>query len=576
MNNKKDDFIASHPRESLQLLCLGICAIWLTPIAILGCILYLICVRVVRIDWWKVLLAGVGIAICSLYAVFKYYELKDFGDLFHTGFLLNLLLWKSLLVNGFLSSFYVLVDDTGYYVIGFSLLLAGILSTIELIPNGAHEKELMAINKARGREGLNIRKEKEKTVKQVNSHLSKLKESEIDGTLLGVSKYGDKVIYLPDDYVNQVVLVLGTTGAGKTITLRRFYSRALMAGYPLIVIDGKPSAENVSWLEGLAKANNRKFYGFNCGNYYHYDCLSGGGFTELKDKIITLKQEWSSDHYKSIAGDYLQTEFEVLLKSGEEFDLKKVVKCLRYEELALLVRKIKDNELMSRVAALKNSYKEDDITGLRAHLSHLVHSELGCYFEKNEKMFNLSNVIKENGIVYFALPALRFPDFAKVLGKLVINDLKAVIDRQESVKPIFAVFDEFSVFAGEQALNLVNMGRGKGMHSVFGTQGLADLKTISPAFESQVLNCVNTIICHRLNDQESAEKVAEWAGTKDSFDVTAQINQGQGSTGMGSVRRNKEFIVHPDDIKRSLQPGEAFLLTKVVKFFFEKIKVKYS
>ncbi len=54
------------------------------------------------------------------------------------------------------------------------------------------------------------------------------------------------------------------------------------------------------------------------------------------------------------------------------------------------------------------------------------------------------------------------------------------------------------------------MGRGKGVHALFGTQGIADLNTVSNNFKSQMLNCTNTIICHRLNDQESAEAVAGW------------------------------------------------------------------
>lgn len=102
------------------------------------------------------------------------------------------------------------------------------------------------------------------------------------------------------------------------------------------------------------------------------------------------------------------------------------------------------------------------------------------------------------------------------------------------------------------------------------------MQKIHPTFSSQVLNCVNTLICHRLNDQESAEAVASWGGTRETFDLTAQVDVGRGSTGLGSVRRNKEFIVHPDAIKQELQPGEAFYFSKVGKFVSDKIKVKYS
>jgi conjugal transfer pilus assembly protein TraD len=303
--------------------------------------------------------------------------------------------------------------------------------------------------------------------------------------------------------------------------------------------------------------------------------LANGGYTELKDKIISLKDEWSSDYYRSIAEDYLQTTLEVLIKSKNTFDLRAVVNCLNYGELTTLARKSENPDLMKRVASLEH-YDRKDITGLQAHLNILIHSELGQFFEKNDTTFTLSEAIDQNAVVYFALPALRFPSFSKVLGKLVINDLKAVIDRNPTAgKPMFAVFDEFSVFAGEQVLNLVNMGRGKGVHAIFGTQGLADLDKVDVTFKNQVLNCVNTLICHRLNDDDSASSVASWVGTQDTFNVTAQINMKEGDAAMGTVKSNKEFIVHPDEIKQGLQTGEAFYITKVGKFRKDKIKVKF-
>ena len=372
-----------------------------------------------------------------------------------------------------------------------------------------------------------------------------------------------------------MALVLGTTGSGKTITLRRFYQRAIMRGYPLIIIDGKPDTTNICWLTELAKKYHRRFMGFNCANYLSYDSLAHGNYTELKDKIICLKDTWENDYYRSIAEDYLQTTFEVLLKVGGQLDLKRVVECLSYNKLKLLATNTKDEALINRVKELKN-YEQKDITGLQAHLNILINSELGRYFDKTEQSFSLTDVINQQAVVYFALPALRFPSFAKVLGKLVINDIKAVIDRERNYNgAIFTVFDEFSVFAGEQVLNLVNMGRGKGVHAIFGTQGLADLDRVDVSFKNQVLNCVNTLICHRLNDQESAEAVANWVGTRDVFSVTAQLNMKENEGGMGSVSVNKEYIVHPDEIKRGLKVGEAFLVTKVGDFRKEKIRIIY-
>src|SRR5205085_497921 len=174
---------------------------------------------------------------------------------------------------------------------------------------------------------------KELDEKIITKALNNLRDDEHDGTVLGVSKYTGKFLTILDKDINQVMLVLGTTGGGKTVTLRRFYQRAIVKGYPLIIVDGKPDEANIQYLQELASKHGREFFGFNCANNRHYDPLAHGGYTELKDKIVCLKDEWSSDYYRSIAEDYLQTTFQVLLKVGARLDLHSVVECLLYANL---------------------------------------------------------------------------------------------------------------------------------------------------------------------------------------------------------------------------------------------------
>jgi len=159
-----------------------------------------------------------------------------------------------------------------------------------------------------------------------------------------------------------------------------------------------------------------------------------------------------------------------------------------------------------------------------------------------------------------------------MLGKLIINDIKSILFKQQ--KKVVCCFDEFSVFAGEQVLNLINQGRGLGAHTVFGTQGFADLEASSPVFKKQLLNCVNTMIVHRINDHDTAEECAAWIGTKEGFGLTSQIDVDNLSDGVGSIRETREFFVHPDTLKQSLLAGEGFLCTKVGGFSCEKILIK--
>lgn len=570
MNNSDrfNDYINAHPRECLSLVVILLSFLWQSVAAILALVMYVLYIRVAKRPRWILLAAGLVLAILALYLQKGQSTAVEF---MHYGFRYNFYFWKLIFQHKTNAALTFLFHYELMYVMGFSLLIAGILGVMDLLSNNPHEKMMKALQK--GTHSNNTVELKERIV---NKALKKLHDDQYNGTALGVSKYNGQPIVMPDYHINQVVLVLGTTGSGKTITLRRFYQRAIRKGYPLIVVDGKPDNANIAWLKNLAEQQGRPFFGFNCADKQHYDSLANGSYTELKDKIICLKDEWENDYYRSIAEDYLQTTLQVLLRAGVCLDLKRVVQYLSHSDLIDLTKSTEDEQLMKRVGGLRK-YDMKDITGLQAHLNILINSELGDFFEKNKNTFSLSDVIEQNGVVYFALPALRFPSFSKVLGKLVINDIKAVIDRQSNQgQPVFTIFDEFSVFAGEQVLNLVNMGRGKGIHAIFGTQGLADLDKVDVSFKKQVLNCANTLICHRLNDQESAETVANWIGTQDAFTVTAQLNISQSDGGLGSVRRNKEFSVHPDAIKQGLQTGEAFYVTKVGGFRWDKVRVMFN
>ena len=50
----------------------------------------------------------------------------------------------------------------------------------------------------------------------------------------------------------------------------------------------------------------------------------------------------------------------------------------------------------------------------------------------------------------------------------------------------------------------------------------------------------------------------------------------QGDTGMGTVKQNREFIVHPDVVKQELNVGEAIYASKVGGFGWGKVRIKLA
>ena len=73
---------------------------------------------------------------------------------------------------------------------------------------------------------------------------------------------------------------------------------------------------------------------------------------------------------------------------------------------------------------------------------------------------------------------------------------------QKAHKPkVMMIFDELSVFAGDQVVNLINQGRSAGVHAVLATQSLADIqKKGGGALLGQILNNTNNYrLCRKFN-----------------------------------------------------------------------------
>ena len=402
--------------------------------------------------------------------------------------------------------------------------------------------------------------------------IGNIKDAHTDnGSNIGTDRFG-KTISLNDKEANEHVLVLGTTGSGKTVTISNVVESAINRGLPLIYIDGKGDYDLGQRVCNYAKNNKIPAWLFGmCGDSVAYDPLSSGGYTSKKDRIIELR-EWSEEHYKKLAEGYLQAVLRVMHELQIPSDLITLSYHLDLKKLKSLVRENEGNldnaqELMDMLNSQDQASKS--IESLVAEIRNFTNSEIGHLFKAEEgiQSLTLKEVIEQNGIAYFCLPALEFPSMSQTLGRLIINDLKATVAQNLSNTnrpPLYVVFDEFSVFAGEQVLNVINMGRSAGVHAILATQSLSDIasgrKDNADHFINQVVGNCNTFILHRQNAPEDAKTLAEMIGTRLSLEYTAQISQKE-PTHMGTVRRTRGFLAHPDEIK-SLGTGEAFYVSK--------------
>jgi Type IV secretory pathway, VirD4 components len=386
-----------------------------------------------------------------------------------------------------------------------------------------------------------------------------------NGVYLGQDNTTNRSIILSPRELNQHVFLCGTTGSGKTTSIYCFIDYGLSENIPIVVIDGKGDTDFANALSNMAKKYNRNFELFSISQpeeSFNYNPLSYGGPTELKDRLMELS-EWKEPHYQYMAERYLQLAFTLYEKAYETFDLCTFILGLAPEKLEKLAKEL---QAPPNVIDYLHSINKKGISGLIDRLTLIIESQIGHLFSiEPGRTISILDSIASNNIILFSLDSLAYPLYSRLLGRLIINDLKAVASRRKKEDSlVLTVYDEFNVFASRNIVDLVNKTRSKGFAAIIATQSLADLDIVDIALKKQIIQNCNTLIIQRQNDSEDAEELAKIIGTEETWMMTHQVSN-KGGTGLGSVRFVKEFIVHPDVIKR-LQIGQAVIARKIPVF----------
>ncbi|EEM31487.1 MULTISPECIES: type IV secretory system conjugative DNA transfer family protein [Bacillus cereus group] len=441
------------------------------------------------------------------------------------------------------------------------------------------------------------------------------------GVRLGRTMTGGQEITLTPDVLKKHIGLVGTTGSGKTITIKTFLEYAILKKQAGIFIDAKGDMKLAEEIRKFAKKHKRPFYHFNTdGVGMHYNPLAVGTPTELTDKILTLS-DWSEEHYKLSSQEFLQYLFRVFEARNVKATLTSVSQYCDADALIGLItsqseievngeapKKVAVSDLsdtdglvlfddekvdLSKSEPSESIFKRDEvfnlipkikridkkaIEGLASRVSILAEGDFRHLFQEEEgNTIALHQVLEERGMVVFTLDSLRYPEGARQLGKMIVNDLKTNVSshmKHREGEHVTVAIDEFNVLVTQQVIDVINKSRGAGFEALLAFQSLADIETVSEHLRKQIMQNCNTLIVQAQNDPSDAEELAKAIGTADSLDFTYQVDMAQGVTGLGSMRNVKNFVFHPDEIK-ALHTGEALVKIKQGdKLVRKKIKVR--
>jgi hypothetical protein len=412
---------------------------------------------------------------------------------------------------------------------------------------------------------------------------------------LGFDINTGEIASLTDNARTGHFLCVGVTGSGKSTLMFNLILHAIKHSRPLVIIDPKGSNQFIDKLQKVGPSIHPKFEDrfklFSLSlteRSCFYNPLKHGNSTQIKDKIVG-SLNWSENFYRDQAANFLTQYTAAKELLGDEVTFRDLSRVLLFREA--------QSELLARLQKCFNSESNTQIQ------AHMIHERLSSYFTKakNQELSGLASqisildnlnfgsllsfkrghstreidfreVIAQNQIAYFHMDTLGHEDSGRRLGRVILQDLKALasdilrglVANPRDEKFFFPIFiDEFGAFASVDFIEFLKQCREAGFSNHMFCQGLEDLDVVSPEFRRQVVSASRTKMGLLMYDSSTVDEFCATAGT---FDAVEQSHQVEGrwlkqKTGMGNLRETKQMMIE-HDVFKNLKLGEAVMIEK--------------
>ncbi|MFN8846384.1 MAG: type IV secretory system conjugative DNA transfer family protein [Bdellovibrionales bacterium] len=390
---------------------------------------------------------------------------------------------------------------------------------------------------------------------------------------------------LSEGQLNHHVHVVGASGYGKTVLLSHIIKQRIQQGKGLLFIDLKADKETLfNFSKHVAEADRLEdlmIFSLTEKNMsLPYNLVLDGTATQLRDRIM-MSLEWSEEFYKNQSASFLLKLLIGLcwLRDNQkyEFHIGTILDCVNSpERIEELVATVPENQLKIKsvledcYSFLNSADNFKSLQGLRTQLESIVLSDFGDLVATNNPGINLFEAATTGKIIFIFLDTRRYSETAKVIGRLILQDLKSVSARVDAEiskadrRHFSVIIDEFADLAQEDFISFLDRARSASMSIVVAHQEICDLERISPEFAGRLMGNTSTLYAFLQKRPESAEMICGMAGTRKAWKETVQSEKFFGvdiATGGKSLREVEEFNIHPNTVK-SLRVGKCVCIKK--------------
>jgi len=373
----------------------------------------------------------------------------------------------------------------GLSVIGFFAL--GIIYLVKhIMPRKRRELEdFLKVDK-------DIQKRKELSIEDVEFKTSHYNINKKLNQYANTDKYflalsdDKKDILVEEGMLNHHLHVLGPTGSGKTsLVILPLARQAIEKGRGCCFIDFKGDEVFKRYVQLKAKEKGKNFYYFSIDpneSSIGYNPLSSGDIHSKVDRIMSALELI----YQGPAGFYSNVQAMAFVEL-----LKEITQDEKEINFSSVKKALENPHFLRRI-----DVSAQEVKGLLAAVSWIAGVEV---ITKDE--LDLSGVIKNGDIVFFALKSQINTRLAEAIGRMLVIDLKSQASpRKESDPPYFIFIDEFQNLASPHFVDVISKVRSANFCLVLSNQSRGNLSSVSPAFENAIFTNTATKIIFMQED----------------------------------------------------------------------------
>jgi hypothetical protein len=386
------------------------------------------------------------------------------------------------------------------------------------------------------------------------------------------------LVIIPEKMRYEHSMVMGRSGAGKTVLLQTMYAQDILSGAGMIFVD--PKNDQFSFIQQLAQKANRVHQlhsiQLTAQDSETWNPLYGDDpsliANRLHEALYADAGPTAVDFYKSVGLAILRDVVTLLMAYGKKINLSDLYHVLRFPDL--LKKVVNDfkgnpkyylavNNLTVDLVDAEKAAAKQLLIGLCNKFQPLVTSSWSPFVNTYDPNIIIQKIIDEGEILHFGVAS-------EVIGKeayqplirLFLSEVKEAVGIRYGKgfkKPCFFYVDEFGDVASDQFIDGLKKFRSAGIGFLIGFQSLADLKRRGEPFMIDVIQNCATRIFYNLPEAETADYTAKLIGTYEKRVTSAQSSDSSGAVKGQTLKLDNRTFKIPVDILKNLAIGDAVI-----------------